>query len=351
MSAWTAALCAQSAQVVLVFAIVLALDALVARRGSARLRGALWAALLVKLSLPPDLSSPISIARWFDASVTRPLPPAVADEAAGVPALALGLAVVWVIGCAACLCVALRRVRSAREQWLASAREAPAALQRTWLDLLGRTGTRRAPALRVRGDAIGPATVGLFRPVIVVPAALLASSAQLEHVLLHELAHARRRDGLRSLAWTLARCAYWFHPFVHVAARRAALVRELACDEFAALHGTGGTSGYRRTLLELARPLVASEPAFQAFGGAGGAITARIERLGRPLARTRRFDVLPLAAFAVLCACCVPLGAVDAARRPHLPALHEVQGCMRKRLLLMAELARRSEENTDARVE
>jgi len=58
---------------------------------------------------------------------------------------------------------------------------------------------RRSPhrvTLKLSGAAAVPAVCGLIRPVILLPEALAArlSAAQMEAVLLHELAHVRRGD-------------------------------------------------------------------------------------------------------------------------------------------------------------
>jgi beta-lactamase regulating signal transducer with metallopeptidase domain len=183
--------------------------------------------------------------------------------------------------------------------------------------------------------------IGLLAPRIAVSRSLLEPGrrAMLEHVLLHEFGHVRRRDPLQSLAWTLARCAYWFHPLVHMGARRAALVRELACDEIAARESSEGHAAYRRTLIEMARALVAPSAALSAFSG--GQIIARIERLSRPPRATSRAGrAAGGALFVMLCACCIPLGR-GAASRPSTPAIDDLEGCLRKRFAVMAEIERR----------
>jgi beta-lactamase regulating signal transducer with metallopeptidase domain len=340
------ALRAQAVQVAIVFAIVFVLDVLIARRGSVGLRAALWAAFFVKLVLPPGIASPLSIARLMDSA------PGTTDleaQAALLPLspAAASLLFAWAIGCAVYGAVALRRMRRSRAEWIDGARPAPPPARAVIARLSRRLGMKHAPRLFVRDDAGGAAAVGLWSPVIVVPARMLESRAALEHVLLHELGHVRRHDGLRAAAWTIARCVYWFHPLVHVAARRAALVRELACDEIAAAVARTGAGGYRRTLLDLARPLLGAPHTLTGFAGTGSMITARLERLERATARSRRFDPLPVLMFALLCACCVPLGE-RAADEMRLPELSDVQGCMRKRFLVMSEMAKQDVQSSHA---
>jgi hypothetical protein len=84
--------------------------------------------------------------------------------------------------------------------------------------------------------AAGPATVGFFRPVIVLPETLLQSgrSEELTTALCHEMAHIRRRDYLVNLLCEFALLPLVFHPAAWLLKRRIEETRELACDEAAA---------------------------------------------------------------------------------------------------------------------
>jgi beta-lactamase regulating signal transducer with metallopeptidase domain len=87
----------------------------------------------------------------------------------------------------------------------------------------------------------GPAVVGFLRPSIYVPPNIdrLLTRDELDAVLIHERCHAMRRDNLICLAYELALCALWFHPFVWLTRSRLALYRELSCDEAAMRGGRG----------------------------------------------------------------------------------------------------------------
>ena len=100
-------------------------------------------------------------------------------------------------------------------------------------ELGGGVGRVAGKSLVVGDAAVGPHVVGLLRPIIVVPPALLDDAALLRAALLHEVAHVRRRDAIGRFIQVAATSMMWWFPLVRVVNRRLDLAREAACDAWA----------------------------------------------------------------------------------------------------------------------
>lgn len=194
-----------------------------------------------------------------------------------------------------------------------------------WLDVLGvearRMGLRRLPRLALSRTAPMPFACGVARPTIVLPDdALQWSEARVRAVLLHELAHLRRRDIQVNFLARLACGLYWFHPLVWAAARRVRSESERACDDLVLGAGTRA-SDYARHLLEIMRRVRRSRTPALAVpmarrGEMEGRMLAILEPASRRGAPSRWQSGLALAGVAILV---VPLAALAPARNGEAP--------------------------------
>ncbi|HEY4113262.1 MAG TPA: M56 family metallopeptidase, partial [Rhizomicrobium sp.] len=106
--------------------------------------------------------------------------------------------------------------------------------------------------LRLASENSGPMTWGFVRPVILLPAeAVHWSSERRRAVLLHELAHVRRRDSLAQILSLMACALYWPNPLAWIGARAMRRDAEIAADDRVIDAGVK-PSAYARELLQLA---------------------------------------------------------------------------------------------------
>ncbi|HEX2722541.1 MAG TPA: M56 family metallopeptidase [Gemmatimonadaceae bacterium] len=107
------------------------------------------------------------------------------------------------------------------------------------------------PTLLGSTDAKMPFACGFVKPTIVLPADCESWSADRRHaVLLHELAHVKRRDLVGHTLGRIACAIYWFHPLVWTAAKQLRSESERACDDLALSCGARA-SDYAEHLLDI----------------------------------------------------------------------------------------------------
>ena len=327
MSAWLAVVAIQAA--VLLAGGLLAAHAL--RRRAAALRHALWAqvvaaALLIPLVSPLLGEHRIGVglpAAWWSAPPrATPLPagpptlaalppgweeegPATPFERPGRAAGPAGVLALWGVG-ASLLGARLLRSRLALSRLRRRARPASEPLL---LDAAaaaaGAVGCRRRFAVLVHEGIGTPASCGVLRPAVLLPAAWAAwPPERLRAVLLHELAHVAGRHALPQLLSELLCVMHWFDPLAWLAARRLVRERERACDDAVLRAGLPARS-YATELVAVASELVERTRPLAAALGLGGAreLEARLRAVldpAQPRSSSRRQHARLLAATATL---------------------------------------------------
>ena len=119
------------------------------------------------------------------------------------------------------------------------------------VEVADRLGLNETPRLVVARETHMPFGCGVFTPTIVLPEACSTwSHDRRRAVLLHELAHIRRRDLPGHMLGRLACAGYWFHPLVWMAAKRLRTESERACNDLAVTSGTHAAD-YAEHLLDI----------------------------------------------------------------------------------------------------
>jgi uncharacterized protein (TIGR03435 family) len=145
-----------------------------------------------------------------------------------------------------------------------------------------------APRLRfvTSPQAIEPGVFGIIRPVLLWPDGIgeRLTSAQVEAILAHEVAHVRRRDNLAAMVHMAVAAAFWFHPLVWWIGARLVDERERACDEDVVRRGTE-PEVYAESILKTCRFFVGS-PLVCVSGVTGSDLKKRVEQIMRNDAQT-----------------------------------------------------------------
>ncbi|HVU58967.1 MAG TPA: M56 family metallopeptidase [Puia sp.] len=102
-------------------------------------------------------------------------------------------------------------------------------------ELAQRIGIKRAVTILESAVVKTPMMAGMFKPVILTPLGLLAQlpSQEVEAMLLHELAHIRRKDYLTNLLQCFAEVLFFFNPAVLWISSLIREERENCCDDIA----------------------------------------------------------------------------------------------------------------------
>jgi BlaR1 peptidase M56/VWA domain-containing protein len=127
-----------------------------------------------------------------------------------------------------------------------------------------------------------PCVAGIHRPCILLPGGMLLSLPilRLTHILLHEEAHARRRDPLFYFLAELCHALLFWHPLAALARRSMEAAAEDACDAQVLARGVEGPS-YARTLLAVLEHAAPTRTRFARcpLGARGSELRRRVVRI------------------------------------------------------------------------
>ena len=123
-----------------------------------------------------------------------------------------------------------------------------------------------------------PMVVGLFKPVILLPASVLAGMPhdQLEMVIAHELGHIKRLDYLFNLIQLIVETLLYYHPAIRWMARRIRQERENCCDDLV-VRSCGKPVIYAKALANLEG--LRSPAGLTALAASGGDLLGRVRRI------------------------------------------------------------------------
>lgn len=213
---------------------------------------------------------------------------------------------VWLAGSMLMLCWSLIGLAGA-ERLRRNSKPVGPNIQRVMEQLSQRMNAGRVQILSCTHIGV-PLVIGILRPAILIPPALLSglSTSEIEMILLHELAHIRRWDNPINLAQRLIESILFFHPAVWAISAWVRQERENCCDDFvmAALRNDIAPSAYASLLVRVHALAMGNPNAVHPLANAvdGGDLVARVRRIvtRRDSMRLSRSLLATLAACAIV---------------------------------------------------
>ena len=182
-----------------------------------------------------------------------------------------------------------------------------------------RSGLKRIPFVGLCDRVAVPIVLGILKPVILLPPAILCGldPQQLAAILSHEMAHIRRYDMLVNLMQRIVEAFLFFHPATWWISRSISIERENCCDDMAV--ADCGHLEFARALLAMAELCARSRglkvapqlEALAADGGSSSQLSNRIHRLLGEVETPR--PILSRTALATLCMAVVVCGSLSLA--------------------------------------
>lgn len=203
----------------------------------------------MRIALPASALEMPSEALLMSQATSAPAPQlgAVYSTHLDLAAITLGFGALWFAGACAVLlhgllgALRLRRLRRQSSAYALAPSELPLV-----------PATRRECELRLSHSQLGPMTWGILRPVILLPKSSLFWPRERRHaVLLHELAHIRRRDSMVHVLSLFVSALYWPNPLAWIGVRAMRREAEIAADDAVIASGVK-PSAYAKELLQLA---------------------------------------------------------------------------------------------------
>ena len=142
-------------------------------------------------------------------------------------------------------------------------------------DVGGAMGVRSQPRLYQSNEIEVPFVLGIFRPIMVIPAAVAGwPSGDIRMMLSHEMAHLKRHDLIWLIVGSLATALHWFNPFVWALRRKLTIEADKACDDYVLAAGTAPVD-YAERLINMVGSINRNRAAPEY--GAGLAYKSRLE--------------------------------------------------------------------------
>lgn len=163
------------------------------------------------------------------------------------------IAYLWLAGFIVCIAWFWRKSWQLRKKIkLCETQKAPEWLHAQIKKCKHELGISRHIRIVVQGVLTVPAIMGIFKPVLIIPDRLVRERnfQKMQHVIMHELMHYKRKDLLTIWGLNILSAVYWFNPLVWFCFKLISRDMEAACDSMVVdALGTKQRKGYIQTIL------------------------------------------------------------------------------------------------------
>jgi bla regulator protein BlaR1 len=185
----------------------------------------------------------------------------------------------WIVGT---LCFSARLIGG--YIYISKLRQHATFVNNAWTDklttLAAELGIYRALTLGQSSMIDTPMVIGYIKPIILVPIGMFngLTTAELETIFLHELAHIRRHDYIINLLQSIIEVIFFFNPFVWIISRLVRREREYCCDD-TVIGKHADTRAYAHALARLEESRISTNAFALSLGGNRNELLNRIKRI------------------------------------------------------------------------
>lgn len=236
----------------------------------------LWSLFLIRLILPTELSSPVSLRSALDhisylmntgnndnidnisiglEEQEKRSTLQVFTNETEVPIISLLFSVLIIMGINGFTILYFKRLLRIRKVVRSSRPVLEIDILKVVQSWRNRMCIRRSIRVISSEDFHSPFTVGVFQPKIFLPAFLVRGNCPeiLETVIAHEMAHIKRCDDLQIKLINIIQIIYFFHPLVWFASTQLKIARERICDQLILAEESIAPKQYANSLLQILR--------------------------------------------------------------------------------------------------
>ena len=180
----------------------------------------------------PQFTEPLFLFNKTDSLLVEPVSITTVSPYSGITLLNI-LGFIWLVGALLIFVRWQYQLHNLKRELLTQSRPANESLNTLLKQLRVKINLKNNVSALLIDKKIEPGVLGVFTSKLILPDYLVKnlSAKELEPILIHELAHAKRRDNLWGFLQMVLFCLLWFNPLIWWLNRRLTWESERSCDE------------------------------------------------------------------------------------------------------------------------